>query len=550
MLSFKRICGHGFQSYEQLTLDITPGKHLITGNNGSGKSSIPNLITWTMYGQSERGKDPSKDGKGYCDGSIEFSKGTDDYRIVRNIKKKKNSVEFYCNGVDVSPRVGSNIEDSIQATVDIPYDVFIAAIVVMQGLPVNFSTMTPTVRKMIIETIMGLDNWGSIKAIFDNVRNTSMEELNILGQKQSSLDNSLTALTTELDTTMNIVSDHSEDLTVEIRQVKKSIQKLSKDINAKESLRDGITTDSIQDVRKQYQEVCSQYASVQSKIDDLITIIEDRVCPTCHQSYPESMISDAVSTRDILSEKLERIDSQKQNFVSIIESLESIGQDLRGMRRDHDNLRYNLTQLLEKLEEREVDNAEVISEIRMKIEDLIEKKSLLDSSIEDVSNNVENIRYIIELLQPSSPFRTAVLSRYLGYINNIIEEISPFVLTDMTVGLMTDKRGQGISIEVNTSNNRTYISLSGGEKRRIDIVLILALQRFLIECSGIRTNLLIFDEIFDSLDDDGITTILNCINSVFQEDMAIYVMSHKTSFKQMFSSIIRVSIENGSSIIH
>ena len=92
--------------------------------------------------------------------------------------------------------------------------------------------------------------------------------------------------------------------------------------------------------------------------------------------------------------------------------------------------------------------------------------------------------------------------------------------------------------------------LSGGERKRLDIIIILSLQRFLLESSGISTNLIVFDEIFDALDNEGVESILECLNYMYSEDTSVYVISHNTDIKGMFDSVLTVEkTDNISQII-
>jgi len=84
----------------------------------------------------------------------------------------------------------------------------------------------------------------------------------------------------------------------------------------------------------------------------------------------------------------------------------------------------------------------------------------------------------------------------------------------------------------------------------VDIIIILSLQRFLLECTGVSTNLLVFDEIFDSLDNVGIRMILNCIDSIFDEDLCVYIITHKNDFKSSFESFVEIEkVDDISSIM-
>jgi DNA repair exonuclease SbcCD ATPase subunit len=74
----------------------------------------------------------------------------------------------------------------------------------------------------------------------------------------------------------------------------------------------------------------------------------------------------------------------------------------------------------------------------------------------------------------------------------------------------------------------------------MDLSIIFAFQRFLLEVSGTVTNLLAFDEIFDNLDTRGVELALDVIESLFPEVEAFYVVTHNDSIKSVFTSVVEI----------
>ena len=77
----------------------------------------------------------------------------------------------------------------------------------------------------------------------------------------------------------------------------------------------------------------------------------------------------------------------------------------------------------------------------------------------------------------------------------------------------------------------------------------LSFQKFLIATSDVLTNLLIFDEIFESLDFKGVEAVSNCIEALFPESTCIYVITHNEKVKSMFNSIVKMELVDGNTVI-
>jgi DNA repair exonuclease SbcCD ATPase subunit len=95
-----------------------------------------------------------------------------------------------------------------------------------------------------------------------------------------------------------------------------------------------------------------------------------------------------------------------------------------------------------------------------------------------------------------------------------------------------------------------YASFSGGEKRRIDLALLLALIDVSKLQNSIDTNILILDEILDtSMDADGVECFMEHLNTAFKvayPDKAIYVITHRKELgEEHFDSIINLVKRDG-----
>ena len=102
MITFKKIRWKNFLSTGNVftEVDICKNKtNLIVGDNGAGKSTILDALTFSLFGKPFRKINKpmlinsinEKD----CITEIEFSIGNNDYKVVRGIKP--NIFEIYCN---------------------------------------------------------------------------------------------------------------------------------------------------------------------------------------------------------------------------------------------------------------------------------------------------------------------------------------------------------------------------------------------------------------------------------------------------------------------
>lgn len=73
-------------------------------------------------------------------------------------------------------------------------------------------------------------------------------------------------------------------------------------------------------------------------------------------------------------------------------------------------------------------------------------------------------------------------------------------------------------------DGKEYESLSGGEKQKLDVLIQISLRDLIIQTSGIEANLVVFDEIFDALDQAGCEALLSVIMDL---GLTVYSITHR-----------------------
>jgi DNA repair protein SbcC/Rad50 len=198
-----------FMPYRSAELNFS-GIHIgcLTGDNGAGKSSLLDAITWALWGRSRAKRDDELVHQGQTEMQVEFTfaLGGNVYRVIRARKAGKKSgagmLDFQVSNPLPSPppfanganRGGSDLpspagvsfdggrvgdggawrtiaEPQMPATqqkiVDLlrlDYDTFINSAFLLQGRADEFTVKTATERKKVLADILGLDIWDEYEA--------------------------------------------------------------------------------------------------------------------------------------------------------------------------------------------------------------------------------------------------------------------------------------------------------------------------------------------------------------------------------------------------
>jgi len=195
----------GFTSYRKaVEVDFT-GFDLacISGQNGAGKSSLLDAITYALYGKA-RGKAEAIINTASKEAvvSLDFEYEDQTYRVLRrNPRGKSTEVYFYIfnpeadtpekSWKDLSEHSVRETDAKIQKTLRLDYDSFVNASFFLQGKADSFATKSPTERKVILSSILGLDQWEQYAKAAKDKRAEIKSRVDAIEQQIGSIQNEL-----------------------------------------------------------------------------------------------------------------------------------------------------------------------------------------------------------------------------------------------------------------------------------------------------------------------------------------------------------------------
>ena len=182
----------GFLSYnEPVELDFTQFElACISGQNGAGKSSLLDAITWALFGQARRRDDALINSHAKAAEVVfDFFYENNLYRIQRTKPRDKTAVlEFFVrngegNWKTLTEHSLRETELRIQHTLRMDYDTFTNASFFLQGKADQFAQQRPADRKRILASILGLEVWEVYRdRAVERRKQIENEQANINGQ--------------------------------------------------------------------------------------------------------------------------------------------------------------------------------------------------------------------------------------------------------------------------------------------------------------------------------------------------------------------------------
>jgi putative exonuclease len=556
-------------------------------SNGCGKSSLFNAIAWCLTGQTTSGiKDVSNI---YLNETtsveVDFNINDTKYKVVRT--KNPSNIKIYINGEDKS---GKGIRDGEQLLAEyipsLTSTLINSVIILGQGLPQRFTANTPAGRKetleklsnsdfmiaeikdriarrktylnteirniednkLKLETELNLNNQSIEKTeedinnlLAENIKDKEIkleEEQYNLGQKKLERDRLSEKLTEEEDEVGQIEYNHSELLSNNLDKVDEFKSKLT---NTDELL-------------NEVNELNSEIKVKEQELEKLKNIKD--TCPTCGQKLPDVHVVDTTSLEqeigelthifDVKRAELDRINEEKHELINNFKEQLSIEV------KEHEELlnkaKFSLVNKRNTLKsiEREVQDLEIsVNTIKLEIDNYENKLNSLKKELDNLKVSVNNSkeeyqRLDVELINKQEhlavinkmeslvkrDFRTFLLSNVIEYLNNKCQEYSQVVFNTTELVISQDKNNISIKYA-----GKEYETLSGGEKQKVDVIIQLAIRDMLRTYLDFSSNILVLDEITDSLDIVGASQLLNLITTKVTDVEAIYIISHHTDFE-------------------
>jgi DNA repair exonuclease SbcCD ATPase subunit len=538
---------------------------LIIGENGSGKSTVLDALTFSLFGKPFRKVNKPQlvntVNDGECIVEINFTIGSKIYFIRRGIKPNIFDILVDGQPLNQSANVRDFQELLEKQILKLNYKSFTQVVVLGSSTFVPFMQLSAANRREVIEDLLDIQIFSSMNTI--------------LKQKISTTKDSLSENSTNLSLNQQLVDVQSKNLDRIKRGNKKIIDKHTSDINlhVKENKNrlNGIssfnslikslelkTTDSAKDQKKlkDAEKIDSKLHSKENILNKEIVFYGDHDdCPTCEQDIEPDFKTKIVATK---KGKLNEVESARSEIGKFLDDLnneisanQKIVDQISSTRSEISILGTNITatnQIIKSLE-RSIEGLSTTGDAN-KIKEEIDGANgilhTLELDKEGLVNENETQKIATSLLKDSG-IKTLIIKQYLPIMNKLVNKY--LASMDFFVNFNLDENFDE-TIKSRYRDEFSYASFSEGEKMRIDLALLFTWRAIAKLKNSTNSNLLILDEVFDSsLDDAGTQEFLKILYTL-GTDQNVFVISHKGDVLQdKFNNIIRFDKVRGFSRI-
>lgn len=235
-----------FLSHRMTDLDLR-GVHLasLVGENGAGKSSLLDAVTWVTWGRSRASYGHDEDliyhGKKSLEVEFVFRmpyQGGEERRFrilrrreLRGRRSTTSMLDFQVQGEDGwHPLNGNSIRETQARIIEqlgLEYDTFVNSAYLRQGHADEFTVQTPTQRKRVLSAILGLDRWNEYQDRVKERLSRTQGELEAVERRLTEIEEDL-ARREEYEAALEGAESDAREASAQLEEIQEQVNELTR----------------------------------------------------------------------------------------------------------------------------------------------------------------------------------------------------------------------------------------------------------------------------------------------------------------------------------
>ena len=545
MIVFQKIRYKNFLSTGNNFTEVDILRHkttLIVGQNGAGKSTMLDAISFALFGKPHRNINKpqliNSINNKQCVVEVEFKVGAAQFKVVRGIKP--GIFEIWKNGEMINQSSHAKEYQRIleQNILKLNHKSFHQVVVLGSSNFIPFMQLNPHNRRLVIEDLLDIGVFSKMNQILKEETNTIKDNLKDLAYQIDLSKNKMDAQKKYINDVKKITDEAITYKETQISTKRKEIEDLefnnSELSSVIEKNQSGIEDElkKLQDRKQSLLQYSAQFKQQMSTVAKDAKFYEDNEsCPTCAQDIGAELRSEKMEQAKSKAKELQSAMGKLTEESTQVESSISNTNDALSKIRDKQSVLHSNIQQINRLQSeignlREDIAGSAVADLKEAEQELENIKSIVSDMTDSKMKLNDEYSYksaIAEMLKDTG-IKTKIIKQYLPVMNKLINQY--LQVLDFYVHFDLDEEFNE-SIRSRHRDSFGYDSFSEGEKQRIDLSLLFTWRQIAKMKNSVSTNLLMLDETFDSsLDHEGVDNLLKILYTL-GDDTNIFIISHK-----------------------
>jgi DNA repair exonuclease SbcCD ATPase subunit len=567
IISFKSIKWKNFLSTGNTwtEIDLVGNKTtLIVGENGSGKSTLLDALSFALYSKPFRRINKpqliNSTNQKNTTVELEFEVSGINYKIIRGLKP--NIFEIWKNGELLNQDAASaDYQEFLEQNIlKMNFKSFGQIVVLGSSTFIPFMQLSAASRREVIEDLLDIQVFSIMSAIVKEkisenkaslteikhgldlterlLKQTKEHNLELQRLKQLEVD--------KIKNTVKVFIDNIERCNNEIGVLEKETETLADSINDKVS------------VEKKKNELNTLETKMKSKLfstqKEMEFYKDTDNCPTCKQIIDSTFKCDTLDTHtstvkelteglDKLKLKQEKIKVRLDAIAEVESAIYNINMKTSALRTEIKIAKNQLGQIKEDLKNAEDSAQQFDGDKVTQLNETLKKQRL---EVETLTNQKELLT-VANFILKDGGIKTRIIRQYIPIINKLINKYLSTM--EFVVHFELNEQFEE-TIKSRFRDQFSYFSFSEGEKKKLDIAILLTWRAIARLRNSVSTNLLLMDEVLDgALDAQGVDYLTDII-STLNDNSNVFVISHNTdAMRDKFAKTIHFVKNKGFSTI-